>query len=285
MTRLLICFLLAMSMAWAKPKIYDCFPFFNEIEILKMRLEELNDYVDYFVLVESVETQRGDPKPLYYAENQHLFEKYKDKIIHIVNREMHPDMELWEREHLQRNCIARGLEKCAPEDIILISDVDEIPRPSKLKRLCKLLSRNKRRAVALTQNIYYYQLNRSTATGKTWAGDTWHGTTATTYRHFQKHSAQYFRDRRDRLYAMRDGGWHFTWMGGIDRIRQKHLSVVEGNQEINGVPDKEIASFVERHPPVPVDESFPAYVRENEAYLKSIGFIADVEIGQYTQGN
>lgn len=55
---------------WLNAKVYDCFPFFNEFELLKIRFDELNDVVDYFVLVESVETQRGNPKPLHFQEKK-----------------------------------------------------------------------------------------------------------------------------------------------------------------------------------------------------------------------
>src|SRR5690242_8981156 len=110
-------------------KIYDCFLFYNEIELLKMRLEELNAAVDYFVLVESVETHKGDLKPLHFKENQHLFAEYLNKIIHIVVDERHPELTgLWEKENYHRNCISRGLKQCHPSDIILLSDLDEIPR-------------------------------------------------------------------------------------------------------------------------------------------------------------
>ena len=66
------------------PQVYDCFPFFNELELLEVRLGELYDHVDKFVIVECTETYRGKPKPLYYAENKNRFEKFSDKIIHIV---------------------------------------------------------------------------------------------------------------------------------------------------------------------------------------------------------
>src|SRR4029078_4600828 len=111
--------------------VYDCFIFYNEIELLKMRLEELDPVVDYFVLVESAETHRwGDPKPFYFAENQHLFKKYLHKIIHVKVDERHPEMGAWQREGYQRHGMLRGLNACKADYIILISDVDEIPSAS-----------------------------------------------------------------------------------------------------------------------------------------------------------
>lgn len=143
-----------------------------------MRLEELNDHVDYFVLVESVETQRGDPKPLYFQENQHLFEKYLPKIKHIIVDErlasdtIDPTTGLcWDRENFQRKCIIKGLHQCDDLDIIMISDLDEIPRGQALETLKwlfyretrkpkKLVIKNPSDAIALEMPLFMYQLNR-----------------------------------------------------------------------------------------------------------------------------
>ena len=67
-----------------QPKIIDCFTFYNELDLLTYRLNILNDVVDYFVLVEATHTHIGKEKPLFYQENKHLFEKFNDKIIHVV---------------------------------------------------------------------------------------------------------------------------------------------------------------------------------------------------------
>jgi beta-1,4-mannosyl-glycoprotein beta-1,4-N-acetylglucosaminyltransferase len=273
-----IFFLLALSVFVigtinARPHVYDCFTFFNEIELLKMRLEELNEYVDYFVLVESVETQRGKPKPLYFVENADLFKKYQSKIIHVAITEMHPKMGLWEREHFQRNAISRGLTHCAKEDIIMISDLDEIPRPEKIPLLCELLSRRNYRTLAFVQELFRYQLNRPVPSEK------WRGTTATTYGNFKKHSTQHFRDRRWAYYAIPNGGWHFSWMGGIQKVRQKNASIVESDIRMEYTADTELAAHIASIPVIPITKNrFPKYVCQNEAYLKSIGWIAEVDI-------
>ena len=80
---LLFCFNL---FAVPEPKVYDCFNFFNELDILDIRLHELNDVVDKFVLIESVETFTGKSKPLFYNDNKERFKKFEDKIIHIIIR-------------------------------------------------------------------------------------------------------------------------------------------------------------------------------------------------------
>ena len=145
--------------------VIDCFIFFNELEMLEFRLEELNEHVDYFVLVESNLTHTGIEKELFYQNNKKLFEKFNHKIIHIVSelpkkisddlsceeyhqmlgcpvspsidkikelrdlfKKINSNWENWMREYIQRNDIIKGIEKLSPtdDDYIFISDCDEI---------------------------------------------------------------------------------------------------------------------------------------------------------------
>ena len=115
-----------------QPKIIDCFIFYNELELLTYRLNILNDFVDFFVLVESTLTFVGKEKPLFYQENKHLFEKFNDKIIHVVVDDFpykNPNIESreqWENERFQRNCISRGLNKLSLQnnDVNTNTDID-----------------------------------------------------------------------------------------------------------------------------------------------------------------
>lgn len=94
-------------------KLIDCFTFYNELKMLEFRLTELDDVVDYFILVEANKTYSGFEKEYYYDNNKHLFVKFNHKIIHIKVDDM-PDGDghnnIWARENHQRNCIIRGLE-------------------------------------------------------------------------------------------------------------------------------------------------------------------------------
>ncbi len=166
-----------------------------------MRFEELDDHVDYFVLVESIETQRGTPKPLYFAENREQFQTYLHKIIHVVVNEAHPEMGKWERENFQRNCIMRGLTSCTNEDMIMISDVDEIPRPEIVDLLSKKY-RFAKRAIALDMDIYFYQLNRQMKTTETWGGGRWTGTVILSLNLLKKLSPQVFRTHKEYLLSI-----------------------------------------------------------------------------------
>src|ERR1700722_9865012 len=115
--------------------IYDCFTFFNELELLELRLHELAGVVDKFVLVEATETHTNKPKPLYYQENRARFSAFHDKIIHVTHAKMLKSSDTWIPETFQRNCIGRGLKDCRPDDFVLVSDLDEIPRADVVKRL------------------------------------------------------------------------------------------------------------------------------------------------------
>ena len=110
--------------------------------------------MDFFVLVESTLTFVGNEKPLFYQENKHLFEKFNDKIIHVVVDDFpykNPNIESreqWENEIFQRNCISRGLNKLSLQnnDVITITDLDEIPNP-------KILQQIKNNEILVDQNI------------------------------------------------------------------------------------------------------------------------------------
>ena len=118
-------------------KVYDCFTFYNELELLELRLNSLWDMVDYFVLVESDKTYNNKAKPFYFEQHKSDFEKFLPKIKHI---KIHPDIPYagvgdWSLENNQRNSIAKGLQDAEPDDLIFISDLDEFPAVDILQRI------------------------------------------------------------------------------------------------------------------------------------------------------
>ncbi|MDN3506703.1 MAG: hypothetical protein P0S96_05695 [Simkaniaceae bacterium] len=248
-------------------KVYDCFPFFNELELLEIRLHELNDVVDYFVLVESTETQRGGEKPLFFLENKERFAPYLHKVIHIILDERHPEFEMWDREHYQRNEIMRGLNKCKNRDIILISDLDEIPRGLLIPHIKPEMKRRSIPTINFQMHQYRFHLNRRHLDD--FLCD---GTVATTFAHLKQSSPQYVRDKRSKTWSFKNAGWHFTWMGGRERVRTKMQSVVEGTDEI--VTDESIDAMIQSVPALPIDHTFPRYVQEHEEELRLQDFVA-----------
>lgn len=120
------------------PKVYDCFTFFNELDLLEIRLNELDPVVDRFVLVEATVTQRGQPKSLFFRENRERFTKFLPKIEHVVVEDMPAGPQTksnnWKRENFQRRAIMRGLASAQADDFVLISDLDEIPMPKRSRQ-------------------------------------------------------------------------------------------------------------------------------------------------------
>jgi glycosyltransferase involved in cell wall biosynthesis len=195
-------------------KIYDCFQFYNELDLLELRLAELSPVVDHFVLVEATYTHAGTPKPLYFAENRQRFAAYADKIIHVVVAD-DPGGFSWVREGHQRQAILRGLIAAGPDDMVIISDADEILRPSVVQQL-RDAAPGGPALFAPELDIYLYFLNLRSP-------DPWISVAAAPYGLVQRVGANNMRY----LAKQRIGqpfpaaGWHFTWMGGIDRFLAK----------------------------------------------------------------
>lgn len=241
-----------------KSKVYDCFLFFNELEVLEIRLHELDRYVDKFVIVEAAEGFRGYPKPYNFEREKERFAQFLDKIIYIKLDEHIETDNPWIREHWQRNQIMRGLTECAREDLILISDVDEIipgaiiPRIHQESAHCPM--------IGFWQPVYRWFLNRMTS-------ENWAGPAALRYRHLMSSSPQEVRDlvRSTKIRMEWCGGWHFTSMGGYERIKEKYLQYSHGSdQPINYEGWR---ACVNETPLVEIDESYPQFVRDNIQYL------------------
>lgn len=156
--------------------IIDCFSFYNEIEMLEYRLSILYEVVDYFVICESCITFMGHPKPSFYLENKNKYERFSDKIIHILltheNTKLYknPNVlkgEQWINENTQKNSISLGIYSLIqqgklgnnPYDLINICDLDEIPNPE----LLKFIKYNPKNIItdgaSLAMDFYYYNLN------------------------------------------------------------------------------------------------------------------------------
>jgi len=258
---LLLVYLMLFATLYARsPRVFDCFPFFNELDLLELRLHELDPIVDYFVLVESVETHKNaKPKPLYFADNKARFAPFLPKIIHVVV-ESHPELSAWGRENYQRNAILRGLRKKAhPFDTVIISDADEILRPETILYIKEALAKNPSQFFSCAQRMFYFDYNRVYKGGVGWGGEPWFGSTASSYANVKRLSPQYLRDNREffsnRLY---NAGWHFSYLGGIEAIRLKSASMVE--EGIIG-SDEDIQAFIDQHETVPIDETFPSFLK------------------------
>jgi len=200
--------------------IVDCFTFWKELDLLDIRLNELYTSVDKFVLVEASRTQSLLEKPFYFEENKDRYSKFLDKIIHVkIEDYPNNDSNLWNMENFQRNCISKGLDQInlSDNDIILISDLDEIPNANILTEL----SKNDFECLSFDMMFSAYFLNLI-ALNRSWIG-----TVAVKYRLFKQHNAQFFRNIKDNLPSLTNSGWHFSWCGGYEQIYEKAHSCIE----------------------------------------------------------
>ena len=277
--------------------VYDCFQFFNELDILKLRLHIMNPVVDRFVISEATETFSGNPKPLYYEENKEMFAEFADKIIHVVVDDTPPGY-THDRDTFQKNAVGRGLKDCTDEDIIIFSDLDEIPNPEKIKEILQNFDRTK--IYHFAQRLFYCYLNMEEVSGSllSYAGEfpeaertkdgipgrkKWIGSKMCSYSLLKEQKLQLgelrFPERKACGIRVEDGGWHFGYMGGhgekdvkkrvAEKVRSAAHQEYNKAEVLSDVADrikdgKDIfgrnASFVQ----VEIDETFPEYLRENQ---------------------
>ncbi len=273
--KLLLClFLLLLGLEQGQadtPKVYDCFTFFNELEILEIKLNELYDHVDYFVLVESTETFRGTPKPLYFFQNKERFLPFLDKIIYVPLTDHLETSDPWQREFFQRNQILKGLTDCQENDLVIIEDLDEIISAETLPTFVHLLQTGQRPHLTCDQAIYTYYLNRrGHAAG---AVTHWWGSVMTTYANVKLLSPQGIRNLRSPETAI-PSGWHFTYMGGYDRVRKKLESFSHSELDNESYKSfQRMQADLQAIDLVEIDESYPRFIRDNIPYFQQIGFI------------
>lgn len=274
-------------------KIYDCFNFFNELDILEIRLNTLYDYVDYFVIVESSVTHSGEKKPYYFDINKNRYSKFLDKIIHFkvedtpsdfinlpttneqelekiykyiktqtnrFNRSTQPD---YGRDFFQKECVRRPLLNCLDDDIILVSDLDEIPNPEILKNINNLDLNN---IYSLNQFTYFYYLN-------VLKQKDWYGTKILTYGKLKNLSLNEVRGDASLSIKLPNGGWHFSFMGGKEMVEKKILSysardLAERNKSVIPSIEQNMDNLIDpffrgKLSLVKIDETYPEYLIKN----------------------
>jgi len=217
-------------------KIIDCFIFYNELNMLNMRLHELNNYVDLFVLIESKHTFSLNKKELYYQDNKSLFNKFNNKIKHYVIDDMDKidSYSAWDRESYQRNYILNCLikdEDINDDDIILISDIDEIPNPKIFDEIRFRLINNKVSKLVLCQRFFYY--NFTCENKDKYLRHKSRNTIAILFKNLKNTTPQYLRGRRGTFKQVHNGGWHCSYFGDSNEIinKIKQFSHQEYNNE------------------------------------------------------
>ena len=272
--------------------VYDCFQFFNELDMLKIRLNVMSPIVDKFVISEATETFSGLKKPLYYEENKEMFAEFQDKIIHVVVDDT-PEGFTHDRDTFQKNAVTRGLKDCTDEDIVIFSDLDEIPNPEKIKEILKDFQQDK--IYHFAQRLFYCYLNMEEVSGNllSYAGEfegverkKWIGSKMCSYKLLREQNLLLgelrFPERKEIGIRVEDGGWHFGYMGGHGekdvqkRVKEKVVSAA--HQEYNSrrvlsqVSDqikdgKDIFGRDAKFIRCEIDESYPEYIRTHQEEL------------------
>ena len=272
-------------------KIYDCFTFYNELDLLELRLEELYDSVDTFVIVESDHTFQNMPKAYVLEDNLERFSKYLDKIIHVKYKShCHPNP--WDNEQDQRNAILDGIIDAEDTDIILIGDVDEFIRPEVIADM----RANPRHIYGFKVPYFNFRLNYM-LTGSAESYSIWSLacqrqwlTMPNAFRAERFNLNNFTTNYDDGLIKIYEhAGWHFTYLGDTEFIRNKLRSF--SHSELNTADilaqidvEDSISRRVGFNPldprsfiPVAVDDYFPKTILNNmDKYADRI--ISDIEI-------
>lgn len=246
--------------------VYSLTQFFNELDLLEIRLETLWDVVDYFVISESTKTHSGKDKPLYYNENKKRYEKYQAKIIHQIIRDtpgsvaelkaMKPknaihetsienvenadwfdkNIESYLRDTYEKEVLVNALpNKLQEKDVILLGDLDEIPHPEKVKMVVENFKTDA--PYHFRNDMFYYYFNNQKV------NEPWVGTLAISAKDIWTNSFCELRTHK-RGHFIDNAGWHFTYMGGVEKIKEKVESW--GEQSLNTPTIKQnISSNVE----------------------------------------
>lgn len=275
----------ATSIWYTRPKVkrtvIDCIPFNDELLLLEARFSELDPVVDRFVIVEATKSHSGNDKPLYFKDNLDRFQPWLNKVTHIVVDEFPieglsgPDLH-WAIERHQRDSIMRGLTECNDDDVIIISDTDEIPTAESITRydpskgLC-----------CLEMKLYYGSMNCEGVEPWRWTRMLPYGLLKQNSPCWARYVPNYQEDQ-----VIKGAGWHFSFMGGPDEWVRKLESTP--HQEYNKPEFKDKTVMLDRvthgrdllgrdipYHLVQVDESFPKFVCDNLQKFKDSQFILE----------
>lgn len=263
-------------------KIYDVLPFFNELDILEIRLQELWNTVDYFVITESNLSHSGKPKDYILLDNWERFKPYEDKIRHIKVEDMPETKDSWMRERHQRRVGTRGLTDLQPEDIVIVSDCDEIAR----SEIIDLIKTDENQYDRYILNIpqFQYRLNYMKFFPH------WKNANIAVTRgakfidpQVEREFTFYWNPKPENTVSVEHGGWHFTYYGDDEHAIKKIQNFAHTETDTpDMIARHNIEWFIENkyghHGPnnserfeiVQVDEYFPECVTKNLDKYKSM---------------
>lgn len=274
-------------------KIFDSFRFFNELELLEIRLNALYDVVDCFVITECPFTISGNEKPLYYLENKDRFSRFNDKIFHDVTEEIPNDFTdyiekkkyhtaygdidkncgqrfidipvRYQRDIYARNCTSFSLEKAgvSDEDMVITSDADEIINPLILNETDWFDSTQH---YACLQRSFYYKLNILYQ-------ENWAGSRICTWKVLKEMSVDKLRQSLSESHMIESGGWHWSYFGDAEKFKAKLSASADCHHNVPEVINN-AAEKIENgldplnrgnvYPTVAIDDTYPEYILNNQ---------------------
>lgn len=248
-------------------RIFDCFCFFNELDLLEIRLNVMDKYVDYFVIVESRKSFTLKDKPYNYEENKHLLSKFQHKIIYL-KIDFEGQGSAWGYEFEQRNSIQKALIRSGAKlhDLVIISDIDEIPNLEGFD-----FNKVNDDIWTFKMQYYYYFLNHKMNVEQ-------HIIKCCNFKHLLSMTCQDIRAYQT-SFKWDKMGWHFSYLGGAEKIKYKidSFSHQEMNKkEFTGNIEERIAKGIDlfdrdyKFETVEIDSSFPEYIRGNKEKLKDL---------------
>lgn len=261
-------------------KIYDCFPFFNELDLLEIRLNELYDTVDYFVIVEGERTHQNKPKPLYYSENSERFAKFQDKIIHIILDASNFNDNPSHNEDISYNAFMHGLEhaNAQDDDIVIIDCADEIIKPEVIRDLVQSYTR----PVYVEVHNFCYYLNAQFAEGSVfwWAGPIISVGHLKQFNGQVKRCLEWGRSHINIPSSQATSiplphGWHFTFMGNKKDVRDKVTSYIHA--EWSHLTEEDYQSSI--------DNMLDPFKRTGATSHKFMGMYPIEQLPKYVQDN
>jgi beta-1,4-mannosyl-glycoprotein beta-1,4-N-acetylglucosaminyltransferase len=258
-------------------RVFDCFTFYNEFDILELRLAELWDTVDYFVISEANTTHQNNPKPFFLKDNWDKVKKYESKIRHVVIEDMPMSSDTWVNERHQRRELRRALTDLQPDDIVIVSDCDEIPRPSAIEAIKEDTNDYDRYILAIPLNYFKLnfmmvhpvvkQNNIAVTRGRAFSEPQ-------KEREFTFHRNLPYHYADNDFCVIEHGGWHFTYFGHNEFAANKLLNFAHAesrnladNVDVDYMITNKVGflgfNYHERFEYITVDDYFPQTVLNN----------------------
>ncbi len=265
-------------------KLIDCFMYFDEDLVLDIRLNTLNEKVDKFIIAEATKNHAGEPKKLNFNINKFL--KFKNKINYLIIDDLPLGVKSFKkrwhanhaRDQFQRNALERGYKEFSDQDIIMISDIDEIPDPEKLKEF-----RIEKKYACFLQKNFQSKLNLLNVSDGDWAGtricQKKYLKSPQWLRNFKLKRKSFWNIFRNKMQIINNGGWHFSFLKDPQSIKHKIMSY--SHQEYNTdeftntdlikekiSQGKDLFNRDIKYEKISINDNFPKYITNNKEKFK-----------------